>query len=514
MATIVKTLSTKVGKDGKSELYFRITNGRALRLRFKTGLFVPIKRWSDKKQNIIIPASLIGSEYKDLLRLKESADNYTSIILALLKEYKPEELTADLIKRVIDACIENNITISGLSRKDIDELIAVKQDDITFSIYERCEEYLTENNFSNDHTRAFRVLIRDIARYELYRQHTDKDFEFDIDTISPKDIIDFRKFLINEYTIAKKHPKLFNSIYEEIPLIANIKRKSPELTERGQNTIVKLMKKLHAFFVWLRRKEYTKNDPFIGITIGGEHYEEPYYLTKEERDLIASYPIRSKSLQIQRDIFIFHCLVGCRIGDLYNLTEANIQGDVLKYKPHKTKDNNTSKAASVPLTSYALHLIDKYKEQDKRGRLFPFISEQKYREAIKAILTECGITRNVAVRNQVTGETEYHPINEIASSHIARKTFVGIAYKETKDPSIIASMSGHVEGSKAFGRYRSIDTADQREVISKTDVSTTNIPEPSVSKENLAQLLNQLSDEDVRQLLSTRLGDVSFHIKQ
>ena len=35
--------------------------------------------------------------------------------------------------------------------------------------------------------------------------------------------------------------------------------------------------------------------------------------------------------------------------------------------------------------------------------------------------------------------------------------FCGNLYKRVKDPNIVASMSGHKEGSKAFARYRVID---------------------------------------------------------
>lgn len=62
-----------------------------------------------------------------------------------------------------------------------------------------------------------------------------------------------------------------------------------------------------------------------------------------------------------------------------------------------------------------------------------------------------------------------HPINEIASSHMARRTFIGNLYKQVKDPNLIASMSGHVAGSKAFARYRAIDDDMKKELIDLID---------------------------------------------
>ena len=46
---------------------------------------------------------------------------------------------------------------------------------------------------------------------------------------------------------------------------------------------------------------------------------------------------------------------------------------------------------------------------------------------------------------------------EIASSHLARRTFVGNLYKQVKDPNLVGALSGHKEGSRAFARYREID---------------------------------------------------------
>lgn len=75
-------------------------------------------------------------------------------------------------------------------------------------------------------------------------------------------------------------------------------------------------------------------------------------------------------------------------------------------------------------------LLNKYKGVDKSGKIFPFISSQKYNDAIKVIFKVCGITRAVSVLNTLTGEEEKRPINEVASSHMARRTFVGTFTRE------------------------------------------------------------------------------------
>ena len=56
-------------------------------------------------------------------------------------------------------------------------------------------------------------------------------------------------------------------------------------------------------------------------------------------------------------------------------------------------------------------------------------------------------------------------LDEIASSHLARRTFIGNLYKRVKDPELVSVFSGHKNGSKAFYRYRDIDSEMKAEVI-------------------------------------------------
>jgi hypothetical protein len=49
---------------------------------------------------------------------------------------------------------------------------------------------------------------------------------------------------------------------------------------------------------------------------------------------------------------------------------------------------------------------------------------------------------------------------------MARKTFIGNLYSQVQDPNLIGALSGHVEGSKAFARYRHIDEDLKRKTVS------------------------------------------------
>ena len=101
--------------------------------------------------------------------------------------------------------------------------------------------------------------------------------------------------------------------------------------------------------------------------------------------------------------------------------------------------------------------------------MLPFISSQKYNESIKRAFLAAGLKRPVQVLNAVTREPEMKPLYSVASSHMARRTFIGNLYKKVKDPNLIAQLSGHVEGSAAFARYRDIDEEMKMELVNLLD---------------------------------------------
>ena len=202
-----------------------------------------------------------------------------------------------------------------------------------------------------------------------------------------------------------------------------------------------------------------------------EVYGTPYYITLEARDKIAGYDLSANpSLEAQRDIFIFQCLIGCRVSDLMAMTPGSIINGAIEYMLQKTKGERPQ-VVRVPLNAIAKALVEKYAGSDDlmNGKLFPFISSQKYNVEIKKIFTTCGVNRMVTVLNPTTGAEEKRPMNEIASSHLARRTFIGNLYKKVKAPNLIGSLSGHKEGSKAFARYRDIDEDMKKELVNLLD---------------------------------------------
>lgn len=489
MAQVDLSLSRKVQKDsGKAEILIKFYNGSQFCLRAKSEVFINpeffhyyVDRRMTEKSGVRIPDNVITATMAKAAKagyvLRSSGEIVTKdrrVKTPEVKEHEKQSERIDGIRKSILDSYENadKDSIKGDWLKLIVERFnhpeKFKPESISKPTFvELVEEYLSKKQFSYDHTKAIKVLVRDVARYQGFVRATDKkrkDFVFDVDKVTREDIEDFFDYLRNERDLSVEYPELFKGLLKDNPIG---KRQRSKLVVRGDNTIVKLAKKLKALFVWLYESGKTTNRPFEGIKIGSEKFGTPYYISIDERNKIAETDCGTNALNVQRDIFVFHCFVGCRVGDLIKLTEKNIENGILVYTPHKTKDDDESVQARIPLHPKAVELMKKYKGIDMKGRLFPFISPQKYNVAIKSIFALAGITRNVEVRNPKTGESEIKPINEIASSHLARRTFVGNAYFKVSDPNIICKMSGHVEGSRAFTRYRKIEDSTLKDVINQ-----------------------------------------------
>lgn len=68
-------------------------------------------------------------------------------------------------------------------------------------------------------------------------------------------------------------------------------------------------------------------------------------------------------------------------GDLITLKRSNVVKGAVEYIPRKTKEGHPV-TVRVPLNNLAKEIINKYASPDN-AVLLPFISEQKYNEAIK-----------------------------------------------------------------------------------------------------------------------------------
>lgn len=440
MASIKRTMSAKTDKTGKSEIMLRLSIDRDHKQRIKSGIFITSTRFRDGE---IIKPRANRKEAEELTRIENTLVELERFLISLCQKHESNTLT----KEFINSAIETSQHPERAENK-------------TVSIYDALNEFIEVSGLSVARLNHYRVLCRALARFEAYKRKGDMKYDLTFDSISEKTLEEIVKFLKAEPEIFDKYPEL----YDEIPAITRTQRKPKRPLLRGENTINGIMKRFRAFFNWAIKKGYTENYPFAKFSIVGEKYGTPFYLTIEERNTLAGYDFTKRSgLATQRDIFIFQCLIGCRVSDLYGLTPESIVEGAIEYIPRKTKGERPE-VVRVPLNVQAVDLIAKYGAK-KNEPLFPFISSQKYNDSIKDMLRLAGINRIVTILNPTTGEEEKRPIYEVASSHMARRTFVGNLYKKVKDPNLVGSLSGHKEGSRAFARYREIDDDIKKELI-------------------------------------------------
>ncbi len=431
----IRVSADKKKSDKEVNIRFRVAEGRDLKLFYKSDLKIKPDLWSEKNEGIKDRISVFTMKEADKKNFNQSVADRKKIVSDAFDSLT--ERTSEALNVAIDKILHPERYIITEAKKTFFLLFA---------------EFLTKHKLSDVRIKNFRVLGRTLQRYEIYTTiKTKKPFTLDIDSLSKDDLHLIDDYFKNEAEYLAMYPDIYKQVSE-----------SRQPQQRGQNTISGLLAKFRTFVLWCNKEGHTSNNPFAGYTIPAEVYGTPYYLTIEERNSLFNTDISHRpQLAIQRDIFVFQCVIGCRVGDLLKMTKANIIDGAIEYIPRKTKEGHPV-TVQVPLNKIAIEILSRYPDGAK---LLPFISEQKYNDAIKEAFLLAGLTRMVTVINPTTGEQEQRPLNEIASSHLARRTLIGNLYKKVQDPNLVSSLSGHKEGSKAFARYREIDREMRNDLV-------------------------------------------------
>ena len=443
VSAFLRKSAKKNDVNSQATIYFRVRD-RGKDLKAASKLTINPNHWSSEKLGYKNRVALVSDEKKNGLN-----SEIQNIISLIIRSYS-ENACAEWLSKLLDRYHHPN-------KYEVSEQIN-QEPKPTFQ--QLLDEFLLKHKLSEVRKKNFRVIYRAMMRYELFVQaakHGQKSFILDIDTVTADTLYDMWDFLENEPIYYKKYP----TIYEATP-----RKRAPK--PRGNNTLIDYFCRIRTFFLWCYNKKKTTNRPFDEFRIEECNYGTPIYITLEERDKLFEKDFSgNKSLESQRDIFVFQSLVGCRIGDLYRMTKSNVVNGAIEYIPRKTKEGNPT-TIRVPLNAKAKAILEKYKD-GKGDQLLPLLSEQKYNSAIKKAFELAEINRIVTILDPLTNEEVRKPLHEVASSHMARRTFIGNIYKKVKDPNLVGALSGHKEGSKAFNRYREIDEDMKKELVSMLD---------------------------------------------
>lgn len=435
MANITFSLSTKLN-GRKKQIMVRFTHAK-INQRAKSGLFIEEMYWDDILQQVSFPKPRL----------------FTDEIIATIKELREIDALLRELRITIEDAFAKAPSAPSYDKNWLKYIVAgenpseQKIKNLTF--FEAWDTYMRLSKVSDKRKEMMSVVKNMFIRFEQVMKMRNKSFTLSLSDFPPVLLSEFEAFLLDEDKYAKRYPHLYKNVRS---------------TSRGQNTVTCRLKLVRAFFNWCINNNLTTSTPFHKYRIKQEVYGTPIYISKEERDSLFHHNMSSESLNRVRDIFVFQCCIGCRVGDLLKFTYDNVIDNAIEYIAGKTADDRPE-TVRVPINSIARSILKKYEDKTRKS-LLPFLSEQKYNKGIKDCFREAGLTRIVTVYDALTGNEKRVSLCDYASTHMARRTFVGNLYKQVQDPNLIASLSGHKEGSKAFARYRDIDEDLKRKTVS------------------------------------------------
>ena len=425
--TLVKRFTKSTG-DVK--LRFRLREGRAVQLFYKSGIKCDISKLQqfddsgDVKQRVTV--------YDEQL-----ADHIQKVKANMMRAYRHMK--------------EHNLVLSGevLERevaKLSDDPADIKPKDKGESLADRFERWIDDNTAERgkERQKSYKILQKELRRYLHMNGRKDiTPAEFTADMVN-----DFAQWLSNEWQYVDSWPQLYWGMTKcELP------------HKRGANYITAKMKELKCFFRSLEQKEEISRSPFARMdeserrAIVREQYDEPVALTLAELKAIASADLTERMAR-WRDLFTLQCFTGARISDFMKWTRDNlavVDGvPVLHYIPQKTS-RISRKEVETPLMKSAFLIFEKFD--------FSVAIAQKdyYNKCIRDMLQAVGIDRKVPVTGE-EGQTIYKPVWAVASSKLARKTFVSIMANSQID---MYAAGLHKRGSAAVQRYTHIELAER-----------------------------------------------------
>jgi len=188
-----------------------------------------------------------------------------------------------------------------------------------------------------------------------------------------------------------------------------------------QVTINKSIQRVRKIIKFALAEGYLERDPFILYKPKRQVFKV-VYLTTEELQLLEGYTFKQQRLNLIKNLFVFCCYTGLPYRELMDLEYKHIVTGFDGNKWIKIKRVKTSKYLSIPLLPKAKTIISLY---NKKGCIFPRISNQRYNSYLKEIAAIVGIDKNL-------------------TTHIARKTFATTVLLFNDVPmEIVSELLGH-----------------------------------------------------------------------
>ena len=478
-------------ENGNIKIRFRLRDGRDVDITHRT--------------DIIADVALLRKQFSEDGTLKPRVSVYDQALLTAITARK------EVMHEAYQAMREKNqMLTSEVLTREVERILAEKDKSARASqptLVKRMTDVFAEwivgqyesGVFGTGRKRHYEVLQRELCRFLVMRRMKDitvKEFDGSM-------LHDFSIWLRDEWRFVEKYSDLYESLDE---------RRIPR-EARSSNTIATKMKLLRCFF---RAQEFigeVEKTPFNMMdgsrrkAMMREKYDTPVSLTREELKTIVQTEV-PPALSEVRDTFVLHCFIGCRVNDLKAMTWDNVSVmdgiPFIHYIPQKTAYQEGEEVVT-PLMRTALKILKKY--DFKFSLLRNLWGKDGYNTQIKKLLESCGIERKCPIRDTEAGRTKYVPVWEIASTKLARKTFVNMMASCQVD---LYAAGLHKRGSDAVKRYAHIDLRerfrlmcfafDEKEYEADDDLT---IIEREIAKsdDKMQAFLDGLNNDEMERLL-------------
>lgn len=337
------------------------------RLRLSTGLFINPNNWEGKKQRVKTKEPQYSQINDELTLYRERLHN--AILTAKLGN-KP--LTVEFLKNELTGLNIFGATVA--MGYDTESYFWKAYDEFTEKSTNKGAETLKNYQNTFEHIRKF------VKNYDL----------------------DLRFSAIDKSFIDKLHRYFFKDL---------------KLT---RNTAGKHLKNLKAFLNFCYERKYTENAFFKEIEVFKD-LQTIIYLELEEIKALKDLELNDKTYSEVRDFFLFGCFTGLRYSDISKITKSLVQGEFLVFTSQKTK-----LPQRTYLSRYAIEILEKY------DYTMPSIAIQTVNEYIKKIAAAAGLTRPITKVRYIGVERveDKKPLHEFISTHIAKKTFITLFFRE------------------------------------------------------------------------------------
>ena len=166
-------------------------------------------------------------------------------------------------------------------------------------------------------------------------------------------------------------------------------------------------------------------NPFAGYINSPESVDRGY-LTQQEIQTLMDAPMKNKTHELVRDLFLFSVFTGLAYSDVKNLTTDNLQTFFDGNLWIITRRKKTNTESNIHLLDVPLRIIKKYKGLTRDNRVFPVPSNGSCNKVLKEIGKQCGfktrLSTHVARHTNATTVLLSHGVPIETVSRLLRHT--------------------------------------------------------------------------------------------